>query len=186
MKIALVMLVIASFLAGCAHVISEDTLKQVDDKTTFSQLHENPSAHRGKIVLLGGVIVNSTIQGDGTLLEIYQTRTDSTYKPINPDRSEGRFLAHYKGFLESEIYRKGRMLTVAGTAEGEKIMKLGEIDYRYPYLEVRELYLWEEEEPYVYGLEPWGPWWGPWWDPYWGPYWYPRSHFHMGYRHRFR
>ncbi|MGD2126290.1 MAG: Slp family lipoprotein, partial [Desulfobacteraceae bacterium] len=129
-------------------------------------------------ILLGGVVVKTLIEKDGTLLEIYQTRMDKGGKPIDLDRSEGRFLAYYKGFLDNEIWRKGRKVTVACTLEGGKTRKLGDIDYRYPYLRVREIHLWKEDS-YTHEPYPWGPW-NPWWDPLWHPYryrhpphWYP-------------
>ncbi|MFH1241891.1 MAG: Slp family lipoprotein [Pseudomonadota bacterium] len=159
--------------AGCAHVISKDVLQQVNRGIDFAELRENPSAYSGEMVLLGGVIVKTRYQQDRTLLEIYQTAMDREDRPIGLDVSEGRFLAEYDGFLDSEIYRKGRRVTIAGMVEGERIMKLGEIDYHYPYLIIREIHLWKEE-PEIYQPYPWypmGPWgrWGPWYYPYW-PY----------------
>jgi outer membrane lipoprotein len=164
---------------GCAHVISKETRSVVDHDIAFSELRTDPAAYRGKTVLFGGVIVRSLIEKEGTLLELYQTRVNREGKPVDLDRSEGRFLAFYEGFLDNEIYRNGRKVTVAGVVKGEETMKLGEIDYRYPYLIVKELHLWEEEKPYAVEPYPWGSWypWGPWYDPYW--YWRP----HYRYRH---
>ena len=168
------------FLIGCAHVVSKETLSQVDKTITFGDLKKRPSAFKGEMVLFGGVIVGSIIKEEGTLLEIYQTKLDPQGEPVDLDRSQGRFLAFYKGFLDSEIYRKGRRVTVAGIVEGERTGKLGEIDYPYPYLMVKEIYLWKDEEPYRYEPYPWGPWypWDPWGDPHW--FWGPR----YPYRHR--
>jgi outer membrane lipoprotein len=176
-RIWLVVWLCFSFLWGCAHVVSKETLSQVDKEITFEALRKRPSAYQGKTVLLGGVIVESTIKDEGTLLEIYQTKLDRLGEPIDLDASQGRFLAFHKGFLDTEIYRNGRRVTVAGMVEGEKTMKLGEIDYPYPYLMVKEIYLWKDEEPYRYEPHPWGAWhpWGPWYDPYW--YWGPRYRF---------
>jgi outer membrane lipoprotein len=96
-------------------------------------------------------------------------------------------LALYQGgYLDSEIYAKGRRVTIAGTVQGEKVQMLGEIEYHYPYLIVKEIHLWVERKGVQY--EPyyqWGLWydpypWGMWYDP-WGPWWYPwgyRGHYH--------
>jgi outer membrane lipoprotein len=65
---------------------------------------------------------------------------------------------------------------------------LGEVEYRYPYLLVKEIHLWKEEkpvqhEPYAWGLwyDPWYPW-GPWgfwgWHSWYYPRYYPRHHHH--------
>ena len=162
------------FLSGCGHVISKDALRGVDMQITYAALRKDAQASRGKSVLLGGVIVETVNKKNGTLLEIYQTGMDRWGKPIHPDSSEGRFLALYKGVLEKEIYRKGRKVTIAGIVQGEQIVRLGEIDYRYPYVLITDMHLWKEEtperyEPYPWGF--WGPWWRhpwyPWHDPYW-------------------
>jgi outer membrane lipoprotein len=158
-------------LSACAHVISKDALEQVDNQLTFSELLKAPDEHEGKAVVLGGVIVGLVNKKEGSLLEVYQTAVDQQGKPVNLDSSAGRFLALYEGLLESQIYRKGRRVTLAGIVQGEKIMKLGETDYRYPYIVIEEIHLWEEERPLRYEPYPWG-FWDPWWYP-WYPWPYP-------------
>jgi outer membrane lipoprotein len=158
-------------LSACAHVIPKDTLEQVDNQLTFSELQKAPEKHKGKAVVLGGVIVGLVNKKEGSLLEVYQTALDQQGKPVNLDSSAGRFLALYQGLLESQIYRKGRRVTLAGTVQGEKIMKLGEIDYRYPYIVIKEIHLWKEERPLRYEPYPWD-FWDPWWHP-WYPWPYP-------------
>lgn len=162
------------FLSGCVHAISRSVMKEVDEEITFSELHKDSTAYKGKVVLLGGVIVETVNKQEGTLLEVYQTRLDREGKPIKTDISEGRFLAFYNGFLDAAIYRKRREVTIAGTVEGERVQPLGEMKYRYPYLVIREIHLWKEEEPTVCEPCPWDyrdPWWHPWY-----PWRYPRPH----------
>jgi outer membrane lipoprotein len=173
MKTRLLIIMAASiFLGGCAHVISENVLKEVNRNISFAQLLRDPMSYRGQTVLLGGVIVKASYHQEGTLLEIYQTEMDWEERPVDIDVSEGRFLALHKGFLESEIYKKGRKVTVAGVVTGSRTLKLGEIDYHYPSLLIREIHLWKKEkketcDPYLW--YPWGMWgpWGPWYYPYW-------------------
>lgn len=45
------------WLSACAHVIPKDTLEQADRELTFSALQKAPEKHKGKTVVLGGVIV---------------------------------------------------------------------------------------------------------------------------------
>jgi outer membrane lipoprotein len=158
-------------LSGCAHVLSREVLQEVNTEITFAELRKAPAAYEGEMVLLGGVIVKAVNREDGTLLEVYQTEINSMGRPINLDISGGRFLAHYKGLLESEIYHKGRKVTLAGIVQGEQAMRLGQIDYRYPLLIIKDIYLWRKEKPYRYEPYPWG-YWGPWW---WNPWysWHP-------------
>lgn len=172
----LVMIILIGSLNGCAHVISGHVLKEVNRDIPFDELRKNPEAYTGKVVILGGVIVKSLNRKDGTLLEIYQTGIEREGMPIHPDVSGGRFLALYEGFLDSEIYRAGRKVTLAGRVHGKQVKKIGQVDYHYPYLIIKEMHLWAEENryrPYPYPLVPWG-FWDPWWPypfhPFYGPY----------------
>jgi len=161
-------------LVGCAHIISKDILKDVDREIGFEELRKDPGKYQGKTVLLGGVIVKTENKNDGTLLEIYQTEINNYGEPIDTDISKGRFLAMYKEFLDSEIYRKGRKVSIVGVVHGGEVKKLGEIDYNYPYLTIKEIHLWKEEQPREFGPyhhEFWYPFYrGPlyrWYTPYW-------------------
>jgi outer membrane lipoprotein len=173
MKTRLLIIMAASiFWGGCAHVISEKVLKEVNRDIAFVQLLKDPMSYLGQTVLLGGVIVKATYHQEGTLLEIYQTKMNWEERPVDIDVSQGRFLALYKGFLDSEIYKKGRKVTVAGMVTGFTTLKLGEIDYHYPSLLIRDIHIWKKErrepcDPYFW--YPWGMWgpWGPWYYPYW-------------------
>jgi len=174
-------LLVAFILAGCAHIISEETLKDVDRGISFEQLVKDPMQYKGKTVLLGGVIVKTENRKDGTLLELYQTNLDNYGVPIDDDQSEGRFLAMDERFLDGEIYRAGRRVTVAGMVAGAEMIKLGEIDYSYPYITVKEIHLWKEQRRDEYGprhRDYGGPFWGwgypwrRWYYPYWPYAWY--------------
>jgi outer membrane lipoprotein len=163
---------VVTVLAGCAPAISKHALRQVDREISFSQLHAAPEEYKGKTLLVGGVIVDTVNKKEGTVLTVYQTALDASNRPTDIDTSEGRFLALYEGLLDGEIYRKGRLVTVVGVVQGARVMPLGEIDYRYPLLRVKEIHLWKVErprryEPYPYDL------WDPWWAYPWYP-WYPR------------
>ena len=73
-------------------------------------------------------------------------------------RSEGRFIVHVEGYVDPYVFRRGRRMTVAGEIEGRKVMRLGELEYPYPLLLSKQIYLWGEYYYYPY--------------PYWYPYWW--------------
>jgi outer membrane lipoprotein len=159
-------LILAIALAGCAHVISKETMKEVDKSISFKDLINDPGKYTGKTVLLGGVIVNTVNKNDGTVMNIYQTELDSYGEPINTDVSQGRFLAKDVKFLDSAIFRKGRRVTIAGVVQGSQVLKLGNIDYRYPVVVIKEIDLWET------GRSKRGQYYRGFWEPYWGYSWY--------------
>jgi len=119
-------------------VISPATLRQVDQTITIDRLRQRPGAFIGKNLLLGGEIIEIRNAADATDVMVLALRLDRSKRPLTGTVSGT--------FLDPAIYRPGRKITVAGTVVGEKSMPLGEITYRYPVIENRELYLWPEEE----------------------------------------
>ncbi len=169
-RIHILLLIFPVFLLmGCAHVISKDLRARTDPSLTFAQVHQSPETYKGKTVIWGGEIVLTLNQKDGsTLLEIFQRPLDRWGEPKLIYPSEGRFLIRSEKYLDAYTFRKGRKITVAGEILGEKIQPLGEMDYRYPLLLCKQIYLWEEYYYPAYYYPYYDPWWGYplWWR--WG------------------
>jgi outer membrane lipoprotein len=181
--------IIALALTGCAESISNKFLRQVDKNITFEELNKSPDQYVGNSIMLGGVIVATENKNNGTLLEIYETKLDSSGEPVDIDDSRGRFLAMDKNYLDSQIYRSGRKVTVVGEVKGVEVRKIGEIDYKYPFIEIKDIYLWKNVRPHAYPRYYWN-YYGPWWDPWYGyyPYYYPYwgFYYYQGYGHAHR
>jgi len=158
-------------LPACAPVISKELISRADKGLTFKEVKEDPESYRGRFVVWGGVIISSKNVKEGTVIEILQTSMDRQYKPIHKDQSEGRFLALYDGYLDVAVYASGREVTVAGEIKGKRTLPLGEMEYTYPLIAVKEISLWPKEEKQRYYYDPYYPypWW--WYHPYWGPWW---------------
>jgi outer membrane lipoprotein len=172
--------------SGCAP-ISKELRAEAGQKLTFQQVFQNPEAYKGKIVIWGGEIIQTINQKDKTtLIEVLQRPLDWQEEPKEAETSGGRFLILVERFLDPHIYKKGREITVAGEILGEKTRPLGEMQYRYPFVLSKQIYLWREygysyPPPYYpspyYPYYPWGydypdyprGWdYNPWWDyPYW-------------------
>ncbi len=132
--------------AGCAPTISQEILKSADRQVGFESILKNPFAHRGKNVLLGGAIIKTTPLPGQTRMIVLQHSLGYRDKPSKENPSLGRFILSAPGFLDPAIYRAGRLVTIVGTVKGEETRPLGEIQYTYPLLENKELYLWPEEQ----------------------------------------
>jgi outer membrane lipoprotein len=167
------LLLLFILLSGCAHVISKDLRNQVDPNLTFQQVFQNPTAYKGKMVVWGGEIIETANQKDGTtLIEVFQRSLGWSEEPKETIASQGRFLTVADRYLDPYIFRKGRRVTVAGEILGEEIKPLGKMDYRYPLLSGKQIYLWDEYYYYPVPYYPYyySPWWGyPYW---WGPRWW--------------
>ncbi len=152
-------LLLLIFFSGCLP-ISKELRAQADKTITFRQVSQNPDAYKGKIVIWGGEVIETVNQKEGTsLIVVLQRPLDWTEEP-ELRRSEGRFIVLAQGYVDPYVFRRGRRITVAGEIQGRKVMRLGELEYPYPLLLSKQLYLWGEYYYYPY--------------PYYRPYpWYP-------------
>ncbi len=130
------------FTGGCAPVISQKVLDTVDRSVSFSDLKENPDLYKGKRVLLGGTIVEVRNLEDRTVVEVLEQPLSGSLRPVNRERSGGRFLVTYSGFKDPAVYSSGRAITVVGTVEGKEKGRIGRMEYTYPVIAAEEDYLW--------------------------------------------
>jgi outer membrane lipoprotein len=141
-----------------------------------------PARFQGERVRWGGVIVAVENQADATLVEVVARELDERGKPASGEASAGRFIARIKGFLDPEVYARGRRFTVSGTLDEPVTRTIGSYPYRYPVVNVDRHHLWEREtvasdyrysRPYYYDpfWDPWYPFYRPWpYSPF-SPYW---------------
>ena len=144
-------------LSACTPVISPQLMDQVDRDVAYGALAARPDEFKGKVVLLGGTIVQTVPKPNETEIEVVQKPANASGEPHLTDKSEGRFLIVVDRFLDPAIYRSGRDITVAGEVRGSEVRRLGEIDYRYPVITAQELYLWRRPSappvyPYPYSF----------------------------------
>ena len=146
---------------SCAPVISKQLREQVTKELTLGVVLKNPDVYKGKTVLWSGVIISSVNLKEGTMIEVLQKPADMEGRPKDVDESEGRFLALNPSYLDVAIYSQGRKVTVGGEVQGKKIQRLGEIEYSYSLIRVKEIHLWPVEKkdrvyyPYPYWHYPW-------------------------------
>ncbi|MCG6534361.1 MAG: Slp family lipoprotein [Syntrophales bacterium LBB04] len=144
LKSAAGILSVVMMLSACAPVISPQLMERVDRNLTYGSLASRPDEANGKIVLLGGTIVQTVPKPHETEIEVVQKQVSSSGEPYLTDQSEGRYLVVVNRFLDPAIYRSGRDITVVGEVQGSVLRRLGEIDYRYPVIAALEIYLWKE------------------------------------------
>lgn len=167
----LIIILMLLLLGGCASTVPSVISSPPSDNPTITQVREDIEAFIDTPIRWGGTIAEVQNLKSETLIEIVARNLWSSGRPQSGDQSEGRFQARIDGFLDPEIYEKGRALTVAGTIEGEHPGQIGEHPYRYPLVNVTTYYLWDPlpaSRPIYY--DPWfyDPWWPTpfYYDPY--------------------
>lgn len=137
-------------LTGCSpQVISREALLLTDQTAPFAAVRENPAAHVGRHLLVGGAVARISNTPEGAELEVVQFPLGSSDRPDEKKGSGGRFLARSRAFLDPLIYKPGRLVTLVGKVTGEVTRPLEGVNYRYPVLEVREIHPWKPEDPYA-------------------------------------
>lgn len=152
-----------SLLVGCAsYPIAKKYRKEAVAGLTAPMVQKDAQKYMGAVVIWGGVVVKVVNDSTGSRLTVIETPLDVEGYPIDPAYSRGRFIAFTAGFLDPEIYRKGRRVTLAGEITGVSTQKLGEGTYVYPQVMLSELRYWQYPSTYYY----------PYYYPYYGAGWY--------------
>jgi outer membrane lipoprotein len=162
LKTLIVLLIAALTLKGCT-VISRKMMAEALTDVSFTQLSQNADTFRGQTVILGGHVIEVRNEARQTIVVVLQTPLGSGQEPLPPDRSEGRFMLQHDGFLDPEVFAKGRTLTAAGEVAGVIREMIDHEPYDYILLTSREIHLWERAEdlyryPYPYRSPLYDPW----------------------------
>ena len=134
--------VVFAALAGCSPPFPRDLLDRVDGNASFAAIRKEPAQYAGKLVMLGGTIVDAVQLKEGTRLEVLQRPLDGGGRPLLTDETGGRFLVLTRQFLDSAVYHRGRTVTVIGAVEAPQMLPLGEIEAGSYFFE-----LWIRRDP---------------------------------------
>jgi len=141
--ILLVSVIAAGVVTGCAPPFPKDLLDRTEQNVSFAALQKEPERFSGKLLMLGGTIVDTKNLKAGTQIEVLQKPLDGEGQPAVTDETGGRFLVVTSQFLDGAIYHRGRSITIIGEVAGSKLQPLGEFEYRYPVLTAKDLHLWK-------------------------------------------
>lgn len=177
----LLLCISSSITSGCASVVTKESLERADLSLTPYDVQINASEHIGKNVLWGGLIISVENLKDFTIIEVFQSRLDSSDRPTLslPKENPARFLIKSPEFLDTLIYTKEMGITVVGTVLGLSTRKIGERDYPYPVITPVEIHLYdvrsayEDTEPLFWPYPPYPlyPYPYPYYGRPYGPYW---------------
>ena len=156
-------------LTGCATCPVAKNLRQQARPVTLAQATGNPGGCQGTVVIWGGRIIKTVNATTGSTLFVLKLPLGHNEKPQAHADSPGRFIAHSPGFLDPEMYQRGRLVTVAGTLSGLETGLVQKADYTYPVVSIEQVHVWPVEPRVYYYYYPEQNWGGY----YWGGYYYP-------------
>lgn len=175
LMLKLIIIASAGLLSACAEQMIKPLDIQLSKHITVMKAREAPDANKGQRVRWGGIIAKVENYKSHTELVIVDRPLDGSGRPIDSDKSDGRFIADISGFLEPTIFAPGRAITVVGTLEGSKRELVGEYEYDHPEVKVEAYKLWDQEQNIQYYPYPPPYYWYNSWYGGWGmrPYSYP-------------
>lgn len=135
-----------TLLAGCATTPDFDTTG-VDRSLTPRSVVAEPEVSRGKTVLWGGTILNTSNLENMTHIEVLAYPLDSSQRPLLEEQPLGRFMVEHEGFLEPATFAQGRLITVLGNIGETQSGKVGKSSYIYPVVIARQQHLWSLRDP---------------------------------------
>lgn len=165
-------------LAGCT-TIPEQIQGSFSD---ISPARVEPAVF-GASVRWGGVIIDAVNEANRTCFEVLSRDLDRYLRPLQEDRTAGRFIACKPGFHDPEVFAAGREVTLTGSIRGIEEREIDQFKYRYPVIDVDELVLWQPRQEVLVIDRMHDPFWYPypyyWGRPYWGYYPYHWNRFPM-------
>lgn len=155
--------------AGCAS--SQESGESTESpQITFAQVKATPDSYKNQPVTWGGEILRARRLKEGTRIEILQLPLNSSLQPTTElNKSQGRFVALQREFLDPATVPEGTFVTVTGEVTGSVTLPLDETDYTYPIVELKTMKVWSRMDDQSTRIRPHtGP--GPYWSPYWRPW----------------
>lgn len=163
---------------SCAPVIRKELMDTGIRNPSLTDIKQNPGKYMGKLCVLGGIINNTKVTAEGSLIEALYAPVDYRGYLKGAGTSYGRFLLLFpkeSGILDPLIFKRDREITFAGEFAGLKEGKIDEMEYAYPLFRIREIYLWPESMEYLIVppyYDPYPYWWGGPYRGWGGPYWW--------------
>jgi outer membrane lipoprotein len=161
---------------GCASIGDQgDQSASSAPQITYTQVKAAPESYNGQPATFGGKVLEARRLKDGTRIEILQLPLTDSRPTMDLSKSQGRFVALQKEFLDPATVPPGTFVTVTGEMTGTVTLPLDETEYTYPLVRITNLRVWTEDDQEPPRIrQPIGP--GPYWSPYWAPYGHPWSY----------
>jgi outer membrane lipoprotein len=139
---------------GCNryHVIPDHLRGKVNRAVNYEQIKSSPSSHQGELVVLGGEVLSAKRLEDKTRIEVLQLPlTDDLTPKTERTESKGRFVAFDTGkeIVDPAILKEGTPVTIIGEVKAPTKGHLGESQYEFPTLAIRDMTVWNTDSAAV-------------------------------------
>ncbi|MGQ0809629.1 MAG: Slp family lipoprotein [Nitrospiraceae bacterium] len=113
-----------ALLSGC-HALPSKYTKQAEPGVTLTTLAADPDKYRGKVVILGGVLIEDRLVREAHWMRLRNRPLDQDYEPHRPTSSDDPEAGYYWVMVANqkefpEMSRKWARMTVVGRVLGTK------------------------------------------------------------------
>ncbi len=129
-------------LTSCAGGISQQARDQITYAGPFVAVQQDPAKYQGETMLLGGKVIETSARAEATEMVVLQLEIGSRDRPMDNDKSQGRFLVRSAQFIDPAIFPQGTLITVVGRLQGSETRLIGEMAYTYPVIDIVEIKKW--------------------------------------------
>ncbi|MEW8030111.1 MAG: Slp family lipoprotein [Candidatus Thiodiazotropha sp.] len=136
-------LIVVATLQACS---SRPAIPSADRSITPLQAATLESSSSGDPLQWGGVIIETSNLRETTEIQILAYPLDQDGHPDTEANSIGRFIALQSGYLETEEYAVGRLVTATGKLSGIRQGRVADSSYPFPILRCDEITLWPERK----------------------------------------
>lgn len=185
--ISLAIVAVSGLLGACATgqpALTSTSLPIVDISVGQAQIDESlpilaDGTHRlsdenagTKAVRWGGTIARiENLPEQITLLEVVSRPLHRNGRPVHNDKTSGRFVTLIQEFLDPEIVKAGRDITVIGALVTRQSGQIGQTDYVFPVVEAESYTYWKKQLAKAPQHFPhWNTYPGYYRDPLWAPW----------------
>jgi outer membrane lipoprotein len=165
--------------SGCSgyRVIPDHLKEHINHQLHFGEVRDNPEAHTGEVMVVGGEVLSVERRQDMTRIEVLQLPLTHNFFPADRrSATQGRFVALSKGTnpLDPAVLENGIAISIVGEILGKETIPIGQDEKEVPVYGIKDLTIWDK--PHYWGDPSYG---GPWgasgwhagYRPYAFPYW---------------
>ena len=122
--VLVIAIMVTGVASGCSTVIPSKYTSQAERGASLSSIKARPDAYIGKVVILGGVMVEEKEAGEQIWLRLKNRPVDADYVPHQPTSASDPETGHYWVIVNrqglSSSYKNWARMTIVGRVSAQK------------------------------------------------------------------
>jgi starvation-inducible outer membrane lipoprotein len=136
-------------ILACAptSIFPPEVVEKVDRTLRFEQVVDHPAEYQGRVVEIGGEILNSMVEGEEVQLLVRELaiQTKPVYGPVDRGGERGMFIIRYTGQVGDQDLQRGNMVIVIGPLLGAVVTKLTGVAVSRPTVRAECVHFWRTQ-----------------------------------------